>query len=464
MSVGSKPGPSTAGTSAGTNNSTISLPQWYTNQWQDIVGQGNNLANNQNYFTMGLTPDQMTSSIATNNLLDSWLSQPQPSAYDVFGMASTPFQAPQATLAPGTAANASMLQQATPGMATAAQSNAAQLYPTQIAPFMNPYLNNAIDPTLNRLQQQQWDIAGRTNADAAAAGMFGGSRGAVANAISDRDYRTNLAQTAGNMLNTGWNNAAGLAQGNVANRQATNLSNATLANQVALQNAQQQTQASIANAQNATSRANNAAGIGGQLMGQQLQSDTQTNLANMGAQNATAQADANRFLAALAQQGNTNSQNLQGTLSIIQLLNTLGGQQQATGQNSLNNYWQNLNNLFNLLKSGISPGQTSVGQTSGTTTGTTQSPIDIGGALLSALGVGTKLFGSSDREDKTDITKLGKDPQTGLDQYAYRYKGDPKHYPKVVGPMAQDIEKVMPGVTRLIGGHMVAPMSTLRQR
>jgi hypothetical protein len=454
MSVGSKPGPSTAGTSntTGTSNVTTSLAPWFTQQWQDILNQGGNLANNQNYFTMGLTPDQMTSSIATNNLLDSWLSQPQPSAYDVFGMASTPFQAPQATLAPGTAANASALQSATPGIAQAAQSNAAQLYPTQIAPFMNPYLNNAIDPTLNRLQQQQWDIAGRTNADAAAAGMFGGSRGAVANAISDRDYRTNLAQTAGNMLNTGWNNAAGLAQGNVANRQATNINNAGLQNAVALQNAQQQTQASIANAQNATSRANNAAGIGGQLMGQQLQSDTQTNLANMGAQNTVAQNDADRFLRALAQQSGTNSQNLQGTLSIIQLLNSLGGQQQQTGQASLNSYWQNLNNLFNLLKSGISPGTNVSGQTTslGNTTGTTQSPIDIGGLLLGGLGTAAKL---SDPKDKTDVQHLGK--ENGVDMYAYRYKGDPKSYPKVVGPMADDIEKVMPGVTRLIGGHRV---------
>jgi hypothetical protein len=48
---------------------------------------------------------------------------------------------------------------------------------------------------------------------------------------------------------------------------------------------------------------------------------------------------------------------------------------------------------------------------------------------------------------------LGK--ENGVDMYAYRYKGDPKSYPKVVGPMADDIEKVMPGVTRLIGGHRV---------
>ena len=65
--------------------------------------------------------------------------------------------------------------------------------------------------------------------------------------------------------------------------------------------------------------------------------------------------------------------------------------------------------------------------------------------IMSAFG------GFSDRSMKTDITKLGKDPKTGLDMYAYRYKGDPKSYPKVVGPMAQDVEKMYPGSTERVG-------------
>ena len=72
-----------------------------------------------------------------------------------------------------------------------------------------------------------------------------------------------------------------------------------------------------------------------------------------------------------------------------------------------------------------------------------------GTSLLSALGL------ISDRRDKTDIKKLGKDPQSGLDMYSYRYKDDPKSYPKVVGPMAQDIEDKYPGAVREIGGHKV---------
>jgi hypothetical protein len=58
---------------------------------------------------------------------------------------------------------------------------------------------------------------------------------------------------------------------------------------------------------------------------------------------------------------------------------------------------------------------------------------------------------SSDKGDKTDIKKLGR--EGGLDMYAYRYKGDPKTYPKVVGPMAQDVEQKAPGAVKKVAGH-----------
>jgi len=76
--------------------------------------------------------------------------------------------------------------------------------------------------------------------------------------------------------------------------------------------------------------------------------------------------------------------------------------------------------------------------------------LGLGGSLLSGI---SGLF--SDRRMKTDIRKLGKEPETGLDIYAYRYKGDPKSYPKTVGPMAQDIEKRRPDLVGTIGGKKV---------
>jgi len=62
--------------------------------------------------------------------------------------------------------------------------------------------------------------------------------------------------------------------------------------------------------------------------------------------------------------------------------------------------------------------------------------------LLSALGMSP--YG------KTQVTEQSS--PTGLDVYSYRYKGDPKSYPKVVGLMADDIEEKMPGATQEVAG------------
>jgi hypothetical protein len=68
----------------------------------------------------------------------------------------------------------------------------------------------------------------------------------------------------------------------------------------------------------------------------------------------------------------------------------------------------------------------------------------LGGSVIGGLG---KLIpGLSDRRDKTDIQRLGK--HKGVPIYAYRYKSDPKTYPKSIGPMA-------PKGSPEIGGHRV---------
>lgn len=96
-----------------------------------------------------------------------------------------------------------------------------------------------------------------------------------------------------------------------------------------------------------------------------------------------------------------------------------------------------------------------------------------GGAnLFNAIGGGLNLLGGflprgggflSDRRDKTDIERLGKDKETGLPMYSYRYKHDPKTTLKIVGPMADDIEKRRPDLVSKIGGHKVISGNWLRE-
>lgn len=75
------------------------------------------------------------------------------------------------------------------------------------------------------------------------------------------------------------------------------------------------------------------------------------------------------------------------------------------------------------------------------------------GGFGSALGSLTGLaFLKSDERSKTDIKREGSDPRTGIPLYSYRYKEDPKSYPKVVGPMAQDLERIAPHLVAAIPG------------
>jgi len=82
---------------------------------------------------------------------------------------------------------------------------------------------------------------------------------------------------------------------------------------------------------------------------------------------------------------------------------------------------------------------------------------------LGAMKMLMPLMMMSDRDTKTDIKFIGKDKKSGLKMYAYRYKGDPKSYPKVVGPMAQDIAKKHPKTVEKIAGKQVVNLENLME-
>lgn len=71
------------------------------------------------------------------------------------------------------------------------------------------------------------------------------------------------------------------------------------------------------------------------------------------------------------------------------------------------------------------------------------------------MGIFSLLLGLSEDDEKTDKQKIGKVPGTDLDLWAYRYKKDPKNYPKVVGVMASDVEKKVPEAVHRVDGTRV---------
>jgi len=71
--------------------------------------------------------------------------------------------------------------------------------------------------------------------------------------------------------------------------------------------------------------------------------------------------------------------------------------------------------------------------------------------FLGSLGKAYAAYKSDPRE-KTDIKKIGTDDATGLAMYSFRYKDDPKTYPKVVGPMSDEVKEKYPELVSEIDG------------
>jgi hypothetical protein len=152
-----------------------------------------------------------------------------------------------------------------------------------------------------------------------------------------------------------------------------------------------------------------------------------------------------------------------------------GAQEQGSRQSIINAAIEKFNEArqypveqlnMRLAALGMSPyGKT----TTGTGQQTTDTSPDWATLGLGALKTGGSLLGSgglpallalSDRNTKTDIKKL---TDGDIPMYSYRYKGDPKSYPKIVGPMAQDIEKKYPSAIKKVGRYKTVDINNLME-
>ena len=301
-------------------------------------------------------------------------------------------------------------QQVTPG----------QLSSTNLQPYMNPYTQSVINTTLPVMQQNLALSQNQQQNQANAANAFGGSRMGVQQGVTQAQGAQGMAQMAAQLNQANYGQAQSAAQSDIA----TNLQG-----QLANQSAQQ-----------------NQAGLNLQAAG------------GLGSLGNAAQAN---------QIKNFGEQVTAGSLEQQQAQNQINAQM-AKFQNAWAYPGQQLGVLQSAL--GMTPyGQAQQGQS---TTQTQTSPdyamaalggLQSLGSLFSAPAGGTSAasgigsaIGSlgifSDRSMKTDVTKLGMHP-AGVPLYAYRYKGDPKSYPKAVGPMAEDVAKTFgPGSTAPIPG------------
>ena len=211
------------------------------------------------------------------------------------------------------------------GMQSAALGASANPYDfqQQVGGYMNPYIQQSLAPGLQLLNQQTGIQSAGEQSAATSAGAFGGSREALANALTQQ----NGQMAASNMIGQAYNNAFSAAQnqynqngafqmqglnqaltGNAQGLQGANQagSQAMQGYGMGLQGAGQAGQLGISGAQAGI------AGIGAQQAGYNLAGTQANNLANIGNQQLAAQQG---IIGTQAQQGALQQQNQQQVIN-----------------------------------------------------------------------------------------------------------------------------------------------------
>lgn len=333
-----------------------------------------------------------------------------------------------------------------------------------IGDYMNPYIQNVVD-SVQDISRQNLDQSLKQTADQAIASKaFGGSRHGVQEGVATAQNNLNTNNLIANLLNSGYDRATSLLGQDTQNNLTAQQSNQA-ANQNYLNNLLSGGSALAGlgtTAQNAlTSGINNLLNFGNLAQSTEQNANTAAYNEWLRQQNMPLQLQQlyNQTLSA-APHSTMQSQTGQQTNTGIQNAGT-----SATQNNTSNSQMQgNTTGSSNTNSSGWSMSPVQQQSSSPLMTGL-GGLMGLGsmfaapaGGVSAASGLGSALMSGlsflSDKNQKTDIKKLGKDDETGLDIYSYRYKGDPKTYPKVVGPMAQDIEKKYPGATKRRGGRL----------
>jgi hypothetical protein len=305
---------------------------------------------------------------------------------------------------------------------TAAGTGPQQVSPntlagTNLQPYMSPYTSSVINATLPIMQTALGAQQSQIGDQAAAANAYGGSRQGVQQGVAQAAGAMNMAQMAAQLNQQNYGQAVGQATTDISNN-------------LQAQQANQQ-----ANQANINSLIQAGTGLGG--LGSAAQQNQRQQFLELSTAGAQQQQQAQNEIQAQMGQFNQAVTYPQQQLGILQSAlgmtpygsTTMGSsatQSQQTQQPSMmSDVFGGLQALGGMFGAG--------------------GPFGAGGAL-SALAPG------SDRNLKTDITKVGMHP-SGVPLYSYRYRGDPKSYPKVTGPMAEDVMKVAPHAVTNVGIH-----------
>ena len=295
-----------------------------------------------------------------------------------------------------------------PGTVSSGTVTPQKLSETDLNPYLNPYITNVEDKALANLDRARTTAVNSNASKAAAAGAFGGSRHGITDAVTNSESARAAGDLSATLRKEGFDRATELATGDITR----DLTGQTTNMQAALQ-------AALAN--------QNASISGANLRKNAADSLTATSKAK--------QDSIYTDIAGLTSAGNTLQQQEQSYLD----------RDKANWDEAQNYDTEQLNLLLASL--GMSP----YGRTETTTKESSGGGTDWASAGLGAFSLLKGLGVFSEDKAKTDIEKVGTDPETGLGIFAYRYKDDPKSYPKVTGIMASDVEKKYPKAVHRVG-------------
>lgn len=284
----------------------------------------------------------------------------------------------------------------------AARRLATTLPETDISGYMSPYTESVLDPAIRDITERAAQERLRLGQQAGMRGAFGGSRQAIAESELERGTQRSIGDLSARERAAAYNQA--LQQFRLDQERIPALYSGALG------------------------QVGQGIGIAGQRLGTEVNPLLQTG----GAQRALDQAGLDFAYQQFQEERDFPLRGIEVLRSALGVPGSaLGIGTQSQGQTK-------------------EPGPNPLAQILGTTM---NAPAIMKGAGAIGAGISSLFPFLSDERMKTDIQELGPDPETGVMMYAFRYEGDPKTYPKVVGPLAQDIEEAYPEAVADVAGY-----------
>ena len=455
---------------SGTSTSINQIPQWMTDAGEQNYGFAQQVAEQplqqyQGQMVADVAPQtQQSWDVAANSGNVGADQYDAASAGYLGALAQNPTQVNAGGRTMQVNAGGPTMQVNNPGNAAAV--TAGQLSNTDLSPYLDPYTQDVINATMpgmiqaNALSQNQGANAANS------ANAFGGSRQGIQQGVAQAQGAQNVGLMLANLNNANFTQAQAAATGDI-NR---NLTAATT---------NQQSQQTDLARQNQDLLANQTANANDLNRSLTAQTSNQTANANDLARRLTAQTTnqtaqqqkINSDIAASQGLTNTGTQMNAANAANYNMLQSAGAGQSMQAQNEINAQMAKFSQAFNypqqqlgtlLSALGMTPHDTS---TASQSTQQTTTPTDWASIISKGASAASDIYGMmpSDKRLKKDIEPVGQGP-AGVPVYKYRFKGALAGSPKQQGPMAQDVQKVVPQAVSKIpgsGGKLQIHMPTL---